>query len=168
MTSSKILADLEALAQYPFCREVEAWHGCCVLNLQTMLQHGLRPGPSATTAKGKPRVGVYCEGKHRRHCATGYMTHVNFPQWKVGGPWLLWGALLEVRADSQLDRFTLVSESQWCFKDQSPVITAVHFHVINALKCYDRSDPKDKEKKWQNWWVHKSCTNKCLQNLVDS
>ena len=96
------------------------------------------------------------------------MTHVNFPQWEVGGPWLLYGALLEVRADSQIDRFQLVSQSQWCFQKQIPVITVVHFHVINVLSCFDKSDPKDKEKKWNDWWVHESCTGKCLQDLIDS
>ena len=168
VASEKALQELDDLASYPNVREVEGFHGCCVLNLQTILQHGLRPGPSATEVSGKPQVGVYCEGDQRKSCAAAYMTHVNFPFQSVGGPWLLYGALLEVRGDSQPDRFKLVSRSQWCFQKQTPVVTAVHFHVINVLKCFDKSSTTDKEQKFQNWWVHESCTGKCLQDLSDS
>ena len=111
-----------------------AYHGTALDNVPSILQRGLKQGPSATNGV----LGIYVEGHHRLPCVLNYMTH----QPIVGqDPLHWWAACTEVLVDRARGKTV---HGQWVQPEETVFVVAVYLHCVNLLDTA--------EKGWKGWF----------------
>ena len=104
-----------------------AYHGGMLADLKAIYDNSPQTGENFTGGK----VGVYCEGEHRKGSCIQYMTHCHV---ESAHPLLQWAVLYELVVDRSAGSSI---HSQWVQPPESVVITNTFIHVFNILKGYD-------------------------------
>ena len=106
-----------------------AYHGTSAKNFPSIVNRGLKTGPSTTSDK----KGVYCERHSRRHSCLNYMTHSKFVA--LGDRQYLIGGLVEMVVDRSVGG---TIHSQWVQPPGSVLLQGLVLHVININDVYSR------------------------------